>query len=266
MKLLKLLILIFTPVFIFCYCSEDSPTNTEKENSNKVLRLSNGNSYLKITHPDHPDYLTEYEPCQDGGNYEYLTIEVSFYCTGDGGYLISRPYGGGWSSGNVVEIYSLFYNPLPQPSLEFKSMQGSSEKNHIAQASENLNQNAWNHVAGVYELYNSIKRIIINGKLVYDIEDIPFAGCDGKPLYIGASPQNKDSIFGYFNGYLDEIRIWSRALSVSDINENMNKTLKGNEPGLIGYWNFDDGTAKDKINSHLVPTLFGDAAIVKKVE
>jgi len=46
---------------------------------------------------------------------------------------------------------------------------------------------------------------------------------------------------GAYNGYLDDLRLWSRALSASEINSNYNRYINGNESGLIGYWQFDEG-------------------------
>jgi large repetitive protein len=46
----------------------------------------------------------------------------------------------------------------------------------------------------------------------------------------------------YFNGYMDEMRVWNVARSAADIASTMNHTLVGNETGLTGYWKFDEGT------------------------
>lgn len=43
-----------------------------------------------------------------------------------------------------------------------------------------------------------------------------------------------------FKGIMDEVRIWNRALSETEIRESMCRRLQTNEPGLIGYWNFDE--------------------------
>jgi hypothetical protein len=48
-----------------------------------------------------------------------------------------------------------------------------------------------------------------------------------------------------FNGQIDEVRIWSVAHTQEEIRATMNVTLQGDEPGLVGYWRFDDGTAND---------------------
>lgn len=47
----------------------------------------------------------------------------------------------------------------------------------------------------------------------------------------------------YFNGYIDEVRVWSTARTYSEIRQNMFTSLKGNESGLIGEWKMDDGYA-----------------------
>lgn len=45
----------------------------------------------------------------------------------------------------------------------------------------------------------------------------------------------------FFAGKLDEIRIWNRALSQTEIRNNMNKQLTGSEPGLVAYYQMNEG-------------------------
>ena len=46
----------------------------------------------------------------------------------------------------------------------------------------------------------------------------------------------------YYQGLIDEVRLWNIAHSQSEIQANMNKTLNGNESGLVGYWPLDEAT------------------------
>jgi Concanavalin A-like lectin/glucanases superfamily len=65
-------------------------------------------------------------------------------------------------------------------------------------------------------------------------------------LVIGGYPP------AYFNGQIDEFRIWNVARSASEIASTMNHTLVGNEAGLTGYWKFDETsgtTAADSVTS-----------------
>ncbi|MHC4462499.1 MAG: LamG domain-containing protein [Planctomycetota bacterium] len=44
-----------------------------------------------------------------------------------------------------------------------------------------------------------------------------------------------------FKGLIDEVAIYNRALSAEEIQANMHMKLRGDEPGLIAYWDFDEG-------------------------
>lgn len=44
----------------------------------------------------------------------------------------------------------------------------------------------------------------------------------------------------YYKGMIDEIRLWNRSLTQTEVQQNMCKKLTGSETGLIGYWNFDE--------------------------
>ncbi|MAG35304.1 MAG: hypothetical protein CL878_03520, partial [Dehalococcoidia bacterium] len=64
----------------------------------------------------------------------------------------------------------------------------------------------------------------------------------------------------FFQGQLDEVRIWSVARTQADIKAKMHRPLSGNEVGLVSYWQFDEGagtTAADATSSGSVGTLVG---------
>ena len=79
-------------------------------------------------------------------------------------------------------------------------------------------------------------------------------------LFIGYNTYRQE----YFNGIIDEVRIWNVARTAEQIQANINTTLTGQEEGLVGYWNFDDGTAKDLSGNGNDGTLFGDTQIVER--
>jgi regulation of enolase protein 1 (concanavalin A-like superfamily) len=45
----------------------------------------------------------------------------------------------------------------------------------------------------------------------------------------------------YFRGWIDEFRIWGAARTQAEIQATMKTELLGDEPGLVGYWNFNEG-------------------------
>lgn len=56
------------------------------------------------------------------------------------------------------------------------------------------------------------------------------------PLMMGCNPENKQC----FNGWFDELAVWNVARTAPQIKDNFKKPRAGNEPGLVGYWKFDD--------------------------
>ena len=65
-----------------------------------------------------------------------------------------------------------------------------------------------------------------------------------------------------WQGFIDDVRVWKTARTVAQIRENLMQTPRGDEPDLIGLWNFDDGTAKDLSPGAHHGTPMGSARIV----
>ncbi len=94
----------------------------------------------------------------------------------------------------------------------------------------------WYHVAGTYD--GTTMKIYINGNLVNSLTTPGSIAYSNKPLYIGnlfIEPTR------YFNGKIDEVRIWNVARSQAQLKTSINNALAGNEPGLVAYWKFNQG-------------------------
>jgi hypothetical protein len=66
----------------------------------------------------------------------------------------------------------------------------------------------------------------------------------GTPLWIGRSsgPPVDGGAGQFFDGQMDEFRIWTVARSQPQIRDYMNRKLTGTEAGLMAYYRFDEGT------------------------
>ena len=104
-----------------------------------------------------------------------------------------------------------------------------------------LNPDAWNHVAVTYD--GDRARIYVNG---VDVGSSTPFNPDPTPLKLYgilsssvSSTVNLD-IPSVSAGAIDELRIWTTVRTPAEIQETMLTPLAGTEPGLIGYWNFDN--------------------------
>jgi subtilisin-like proprotein convertase family protein len=92
----------------------------------------------------------------------------------------------------------------------------------------------WQHYAVTYNSSTQNMRLYKNGVLVSEAFNVP-AATGTNMVQIGAF----DS-FG-FDGSIDEVRIWNYARAEADILADYTNKLTGKEPGLIAYYDFEQG-------------------------
>lgn len=112
--------------------------------------------------------------------------------------------------------------------------------------------NQWNHIACVYDPSTSLGEIYINGIATGAVNNganplttpITTSATDFR---LGARSDNSS----FFNGRLEELRLWNRALSPSEIRERMHLTLTGCENGIQVYFQMNEAsgasTLTDKV-------------------
>lgn len=102
---------------------------------------------------------------------------------------------------------------------------------HVSDA---LPVGGWTHLAMVYDAGAKKKLVYINGKL---------AAQEGWSQPIDHASQLVELGRG-FDGVIDEVRIWKRARTRDEIEDNRKKRLRGTEEGLVGYYTFDEGSGE----------------------
>ena len=96
--------------------------------------------------------------------------------------------------------------------------------------------NSWNHVAVTYDAPTTTMRLYVNGVLVSENTSVPASA--GNTIQIGAYADA-----ALFNGGIDEVRIWNKALTAAEIVRRKNCELQGSENGLLAYYKFNQGQA-----------------------
>jgi len=98
----------------------------------------------------------------------------------------------------------------------------------------------WCHVAFAYD--GNDKAIYIDGQFDSSNADSGNIPTNGQPVRIGnwsGTPAR------YFNGLIDEVRVYDRALSAGEIQANMHTKPDTTEPNLVAYWDFDEGSGQE---------------------
>ena len=99
---------------------------------------------------------------------------------------------------------------------------------------KSISLNQWSHIAGVYD--GASLKFYVNGVLKVTTLNAGTIVSSPSPLYIGAS-----TAFGGrgFIGGIDEVSIWKKALTQTEINNTKDYFLKSNEDALVAYYHLN---------------------------
>ncbi|MCP9236094.1 LamG-like jellyroll fold domain-containing protein [Lewinella sp. JB7] len=105
-------------------------------------------------------------------------------------------------------------------------------------SSSPLSANAWHHFAAVRDTDNKLRLYLDGTMVVESAATVPDINSNFT-LVIGSLLQSGDSRFA--NGFLDDLRFWSKARTATEIQADMSKKLNGDEASLETYYTFDRG-------------------------
>nr|VFK77796.1 MAG: Concanavalin A-like lectin/glucanases superfamily protein [Candidatus Kentron sp. SD] len=126
---------------------------------------------------------------------------------------------------------SIFIKDRTRIHMGFSTAEDSSDPWKARNSDSVLTPAAWNHVAVTYDGSNYRYKLYINGNQVNDwLERHKSKNASVK--YLGGASQ-------HFKGYLQEVRLWNRALTAAQINANKDHRLIGPQPNLVAYYQFD---------------------------
>jgi hypothetical protein len=126
----------------------------------------------------------------------------------------------------------------------------NNTENYIT-STATFNDNNWHHVTEIVTF--SERRLYVDGTLIGT--DTSFSNQNFGYIVLGASNLTPGV---YFEGEIDEVRIWNTALSIDDVNTTGNCQLQGDEANLLAYYQFNQGT--DATDNTSVTTLIDATA------
>ncbi|MHC4890719.1 MAG: LamG domain-containing protein, partial [Planctomycetota bacterium] len=139
-----------------------------------------------------------------------------------------------WGSETGYGLENVFYTKLER----------ASDGEDLSLHSDSHLPNHWHNVVAMYD-GNSLK-IYVNGTLENSrVIGTVVAYTGPGPLTIGSFIWYESPRIDWFEGTMDEVCIYNRALSAEEVQANMHRRLMGDELGLVGYWDFDEGQGQD---------------------
>ncbi len=99
-----------------------------------------------------------------------------------------------------------------------------------------ISTNTWYHVAVTYNATTGSMNLYKDGLLVSSATAVP--GYTEPALNLSRFAGSN-----YFNGSIDEVRIWNTERTLAQLVGSKDCELTGDEPGLLAYYNFNQGVA-----------------------
>ncbi|MGE0076220.1 MAG: MBG domain-containing protein [Bacteroidales bacterium] len=182
---------------------------TQREQTDNALNFDGSNDYVVVADNDALDLTTNYtiEAWINPTSFnEGMGIVSKYQDSEDNGYFLRF----GWESNPAIQ-FDGYYT-----------------------ATGLITLGKWYHIAAVND--NGTRHLYLNGT-----EQSLTSGGEGVVANTSALRIGSDYSERYFNGSIDEVRIWSTARSQSDIIASMATTLAGTETNLVAYYNFNQG-------------------------
>jgi len=147
-----------------------------------------------------------------------------------------------WGATGNKSYSVILYEYLGEYQLRFHTSNDGSANSLIWCLVGDLDAGTWYHGAITYDDSEQEIKFYLNGSLI-DTKSSAFSGIyDSTSSFIIGS--YRDGYGEFFDGKLDEISVWNKVLSSTEISDNYNsgdgEELTGSETNLQGYWRFED--------------------------
>ena len=142
-------------------------------------------------------------------------------------------------------MVSLFTNPNSIWGAHYQNRDGETPRLRVDSGLTNsysIQPNVWYNFA--YVVNQNISKIYVNDILL-DSTEIYEALQSGPYSLSQIGSHGRNSTMGntsFFNGLIDNLSVWNHDLNQQEIQQYMNCPPTGTEEGLVGYWNFEEGS------------------------
>lgn len=159
-----------------------------------------------------------------------------------------------------ISFFFDYENNGGAPRLRFApSMSGGPAP--AASVNYELSTGAWHHLAVVYTAASGRAEFFVDGASVGSGSGLATSIFrSSEPFFIGTRTDPGPTRVAFFNGKIDDMRVWATARTRMQIVDNKDRELPWIEPGLRAYWKFandlDDASGNNNTLSNPANALF----------
>jgi hypothetical protein len=122
---------------------------------------------------------------------------------------------------------------------DFEDM--ATGQNHPIAGVTPLANGVWHHAAATYD--GAKWQLFLNGRLEAELTVGATPRADSSQhAGLGTALNSTGLAAGFFDGVLDEVRIWGYSRSQAEIGSSINTQIKAALPGLVARWGLNEGT------------------------
>ena len=103
----------------------------------------------------------------------------------------------------------------------------------------------WFHIAYTYKASTGAVNLYINGSSEGSGTNSKTSIFNGNGDFVVGASSNR-----YFDGLIDEVRVWNTERTATEIQDNYDKELIGTESNLQGYWRFNNDYTDETSNGN----------------
>lgn len=165
------------------------------------------------------------------------------------------------STGQVHNIVNKFRSGDNNRSYIFRYRESSGIKLQLVVSDDGINAEVlqiahtpslgvWYHVAVSWDASASLAKFYINGTQTGGDQTGAMTSIfdSGSDFRIGATAETSPD--GFFDGLIDEVRVWNDIRTPTEITNNKDIELTGSEGGLVGYWKLNSSLADETSNAN----------------
>lgn len=218
-----------------------------------LASIENDTTDQAITFDGVNDYVSLNMSFNSNGALPTMTAEAWVKTTVSGG-----AYNSNWSilDFDRSDYFSFFVNGT-DGTVGFSTTDNSgSIDDFYGPIANRVNDGAWHHAAVVYD--GTDKKIYVDGTLVATKANahggLPLGTGTTRYGFIGdgseATTENGTRNNLYFEGEIDEVRMWSDVRNILEIQENKDKCILGVEEDLLAYYKMENGAGSSILTDH----------------